>query len=233
MSSEPQTAYRYAVYAVPAHDTALWELGRRWLGRCAEDDTPLAFAADGSPPPHGWDTWVREPRRYGWHATLKAPFRLREGIVVDDLRASLRALSSHWGALATLPLQVTRLDHFLALCPAEAHVGQALAQACVLELNALADPLSADELARRRGKTALSAREDELLRRWGYPYVMERFRFHYSLTGSLRDLAPPLQHAIHQAASQRFDGLAPQSLGSIALFVEPGPGTNFRLLERF
>jgi len=43
---------------------------------------------------------------------------------------------------------------------------------------------AAAELARRR-TLRLTAEQDAMLARWGYPYVLEDFRFHMTLTGSL------------------------------------------------
>ena len=42
------------------------------------------FAPEGRPP-DSWRSMTSEPRRYGFHATLKAPFRLRIDLDVADL----------------------------------------------------------------------------------------------------------------------------------------------------
>ena len=52
--------------------------------------------------------------------------------------------------------------------------------------------LTEDEIARRR-PDQLSPRQRELLDLWGYPQVMEEFRFHLTLTDRLPDPAPVLQ----------------------------------------
>ena len=46
----------------------------------------------GSPPPP-WEELTREPRRYGFHATLKAPFRLLPPFTEADLVAELDRFS--------------------------------------------------------------------------------------------------------------------------------------------
>ena len=43
-------------------------------------------------------------------------------------------------------------------------------------------PASDAELARRRA-SGLSPNQEAMLTRWGYPYVMQDFRFHVTLTG--------------------------------------------------
>ena len=40
------------------------------------------------------------------------------------------------------------------------------------------------DLARHR-KANLTAAQDDLLQTWGYPYVMDEFRFHITLTGRI------------------------------------------------
>ena len=52
------------------------------------------------------------------------------------------------------------------------------------ELDDFRAPPSEPELARRR-KANLSATQEALLTQWGYPYVMEEFRFHITLSGRL------------------------------------------------
>jgi hypothetical protein len=56
---------------------------------------------------------------------------------------------------------------------------------CALEIcRASALPLTEEELTRRR-KAELTPEQDKLLVDWGYPWVLDEFNFHFSLTGSL------------------------------------------------
>jgi hypothetical protein len=59
-----------------------------------------------------------------------------------------------------------------------------LAAATVAAFDPFRAPLTPTELARRR-VPGLTAKQEALLLRWGYPYVMEAFRFHITLTGNL------------------------------------------------
>ena len=52
-----------------------------------------------------------------------------------------------------------------------------------------ARPPGAAELERRR-KAGLSAAQEKMLLRWGYPYVLDEFRFHLTLTGRLQPEGP-------------------------------------------
>ncbi len=71
------TAARYAVYWAPEPATELARFGARWLGRDAETGQRTTALAAGLP--LSWERATEEARLYGFHATLKPPFRLREG----------------------------------------------------------------------------------------------------------------------------------------------------------
>ena len=101
----------------------------------------------------------------------------------------------------------------------------------MVQLNDYAVPLGPEELIRRRS-AGLSSHEDALLLRWGYPYVLDRFRFHCSLTGSLAKASPQELSALTQAAHQHFDHLPLCVFDSLAIFAEPTQGADFVLLEQ-
>ena len=223
-------AYRYAVYYAPRPNSAWWQAGSQWLGRCAARHTLLPQPEVAHVPPQALQRLTAAPRRYGWHATLKAPFALAAGVTPAQLRDALRALARELKPFDMPRLQVTRLDDFLALVPQGDHRAiDAVAAACVTQLLPLAAPLSPAELQRRRA-AGLSPEEDALLLRWGYPFVLERFRFHLSLTGPLQHEAPALVHALQHAAQQHFDPLPPCRFDTLALFAEPTPGADFVLV---
>jgi len=146
---------------------------------------------------------------------------------VHTLAGSLRAFDMP-------PMQVERIDDFLALVPMAGHAAnsdlQAVAAACATQLQPLAAPLSAQALARRRA-AGLTPRQDELLQQWGYPFVLEEFRFHLSLTGPLAGADADTVALVLDAAEQFFADLPPLRFNSLALFAEPTPGADFVLLD--
>jgi hypothetical protein len=232
MAFEPtSTPYRCAVYFVPAPESLWWHAGSTWLGRCAAsgDRTP-ALDIDGV------DSLVleactAEPRRYGWHATLKAPFILAADQTMDTLCARVREVAASFQAFDLPALRVSAQGDFLALRP----VGDvtrihAVAAACVTRLQALSAPLSAAELSRRR-LAPLTPEQDRLLLEWGYPWVLSHFQFHMSLTGRLNALRPAERAALMQAAQVHFESLPVCRFSHLALFTESLPGSDFKLLE--
>lgn len=220
---------RYAVYFAPREGATLADLGARWLGR-DESGAPVApLDAPGLPAPRA--ALVRDAARYGFHATLKAPFRLAEGVVGADLDHAVAALARARRSPSSLRLGVASLGGFVALSPsASAPEVEALAAACVIELDGLRAPLTAGEAA-RRGGAGLDAVEAANLVRWGYPYVLSRFRFHMTLTTRLSPTeAAQAVEALSAAFAPALD--APVAVEDLCLFGDPGGGAPLRLLRR-
>lgn len=228
MKTEPK---RYAIYFAPLPDTQAWARGSQWLGRCAAQQLPLTAPVSLGLSADDFARLTQAPRRYGWHATLKAPFALAPGVSLSDLRCRLRALATSLPAFDLPPLVVQRLDDFLALVPNEEDPRiRQVADACVRELQALAAPLSPAQIQRRRA-AQLSAAQDALMLRWGYPYVFDEFRWHCSLTGNLRGESDATVQAVEDAARAWFAPVAMQRMASLALFAESAEGADFVLIE--
>lgn len=191
---------RYAIYFVPGADTALYRFGASVLGYdCYTGrDTALIEGIDFP----SWTEVVREPRVYGFHATLKAPFRLANGFNEADLAHALLAFAADHPAVLLGELAVRELGSFIALVPKSPRpLLDRLAQACVREFDRFRAALTTQERERRLAAD-LSARQIENLDRWGYPYVFEDFRFHMTLTGSL---APPERQRVLQFLCDKFE----------------------------
>lgn len=231
MNSEQLLPYRCAVYFVPEVHSDWWQAGSQWLGRCAASGATYAPPDMPGLEPAQWRALTADPRRYGWHATLKAPFTLANGQSLAALRSAMQALASQWPAFDLPPLRVSDHGGFLALRP-QGDVTQlnAMAAACVQQLHPLAQPLPDAELARRR-QAPLTPEQDRLLLAWGYPWVLDHFQFHLSLTGPLGTSPPEVKAALFQAAQARFETLPVCRFGQMALFIEPRRGADFELVE--
>lgn len=213
---------RAALYWAPAPDDPLWGLGCRWLGRDA-----AAGLACTQPALPNIAALTEAPRQYGFHATLRPPMRVRGGLAAFS-RAAGRVAQSVT-AFALPPLELAELDGFLALRESAPCPGlRQLADASVALTDELRLPAAEEELQRRRA-AGLSPRQDALLQRWGYPYVMEEWFFHLTLT---RRLAPAERAAMRDAAGVFFaDALTiPRRVEDICVFVQDGG--DFRVMER-
>jgi putative phosphonate metabolism protein len=224
---------RYAVYFAPPAKSGLWALAQRWLGRDCERDDLL------EPPP--LDGWTREeiaavtesPRRYGFHATLKAPFRLAPDLSIRDLNDKLAGFAAGREAFVAPPLKVSAIGPFLALTLSQPARGmQALADAAVRELDSLRAPPSGPELERRLGK-GLTPRQEDFVHRWGYPYVFEEFRFHMTLTGPIREAERRERLQSQLAALFRPELGSPVPVGEICLYNQENSERPFLLVDRF
>ncbi|MCT8162015.1 DUF1045 domain-containing protein [Pseudoruegeria sp. SHC-113] len=174
---------RYAIYYTPPPGP-LAEFGAAWLGW-----DPRRGAAVPHPPTMGLPLPVarlsEQPRKYGFHGTLKPPFRLADGTREEDLRGALAEFAADHSPVWLDALKLARIGKFLALVPEGEQAGLAdLAARIVTEFDGFRAPPGEAELARRR-QASLSPAQEALLERWGYPYVMDEFRFHLTLTGPL------------------------------------------------
>ncbi|MEQ8710331.1 MAG: DUF1045 domain-containing protein [Rhodospirillales bacterium] len=227
----PAPHYRYAIYWAPARGTPLDRFGTQWLGCDA------TTGRRATPPPvdgitrETIDGMTVEPRRYGFHGTLKSPFRLQHGVSEEDLFHAVDIFSRGQAAIQIESFSINTIGRFIAFSPDSGKPALSrLAAACVTELDHLRAPLTDNELARRR-KRPLTRHQEDLLTHWGYPYVMEEFRFHLTLTDALTDdLRTGLAESLTRAAGP---ALGPACIDDIAVFAEPEPGAPFRLIRRF
>jgi len=176
---------RYAVYAAP-QPGPLADFTASWLGW-----DPVAGAQRDHPEIEGLPRPVAEltatPRKYGFHGTLKPPFRLAGGTSRESLEADVAALADRLAPVELEGLHLSRIGRFLALTPQGGTAAlERLAAEVVTGLDRHRAPASEAELARRRSAGLTPAQEAHLAR-WGYPYLMDEFRFHFTLTGKLED----------------------------------------------
>ena len=218
---------RVAIYYAPLPDDPLTAAGYR----LARPRSRHQRAGCRSPTMHGIAEITAEPRRYGFHATLKPPMRLARG----RLDRIAWPPSAPWppdiAPFDLPPLAVADLRGFLALretspCPPL----QALADACVEQLDAFRAPPSEAELARRR-KAGLTAEQDAMLVRWGYPYVFGTWFFHMTLT---RRLSEAEKAVFLPAAEARFAPAlaAGRVVSDVCVFTQATPDAAFTIAER-
>jgi len=217
---------RYAVYFTPRDTALLARLGARWLGRDAHDGKALQQPPIERVDPESFAAATAAARRYGFHGTLKAPIRLKAGETAARFLAATQALAATLVPVTIPALEVARLGGFLALVPTgPVPALDALAQRVVEALDGFRAPPEESELARRR-HSRLTPRQDELLARFGYPYVLDEFRFHMTLTDAVDD---GLAAALRPAAEAFFAPVLgrPVVVDALAVFVEPAAAAPF------
>jgi putative phosphonate metabolism protein len=222
---------RYAIYYTPAADDALTRRAAAWLGRDAFTGEPLARPRMPGLEGLDLDALTEDPRGYGFHATLKAPFELSPEIGEDALLQFAERFAARQAPFHA-EIFPAALGRFLAFRLAGPSPGvQALHEACVRDFDPFRAPLTAADLARRR-KASLTPEQDAKLLAWGYPYVFDDFRFHMTLTGSLRD--PAVTERLLAALKTHFADVSGQHrFGGVGVFGQEDRTAPFHVLARF
>jgi putative phosphonate metabolism protein len=176
---------RYAIYYAPESGSALDRFGAHLLGYDAYSGKELPFPDDMARAVPDWRQLTQDPRKYGFHATLKAPISLADGKTETELLAACAGFAETRRPIPIITPVVNAISDFIAIVPAERSAElEALAADCVGDFDPFRAPLTAEDRA-RRNPSKLSPQQCDYLDRWGYPYVMEEFRFHMTLTGRL------------------------------------------------
>ena len=223
---------RYAIYFAPPPGSELEAFGRRWLGRDhVTGDLVESEAIDGLSGDHQ-QRITKSARHYGFHATLKAPFALREGYTGDELHKAAEQFALRRKIFEAPPLKLSSLSRWIALTlSTPSPEMDALAEDCVRDFEPFRAPLSDHDIERRR-KNGLTPRQDGQLLAFGYPHIFEDFHFHMTLAGPLelpekdkildllRDRAAPLENH-------------PLLVDAIAIYEQPDRDQPFTQTARF
>lgn len=217
---------RVALYYAPPIDDPLHDAGSVWLGRDAESNAPRR-----QPDLPDLAAITADARGYGFHATLKAPMRLAEGVSWHRFVAEVEAMAEGIRPFDLPRLSVQDLNGFLAIRDAEPSPAlQGYADLCVAAVDHLRAPPTEAELARRRRKP-LPPVQDALLMRWGYIYVFGEFMFHMTLS---RRLSAEEKSIYMPAAAEHFAPALsrPRRVTDIALFTQAAPEAPFTIAQR-
>lgn len=217
---------RFGIYVVP--EGAFFGAASAWLGWDCLAGQAIAHPKVGGLPATPAEL-TETPRKYGFHGTIKPPFVLAEGQTAEALDEAALAFCAGQPPVTIPQLTVRPIGTFVAIVPTDPSADLAtLAAATVEGLDAFRAPPSDTELARRR-KAGLTARQEELLQAWGYPYVMDEFRFHLTLTGRTEDPAD-----IASALQTHFADVVPTPfvINSLCLMGEDAAG-KFHLIRRY
>jgi putative phosphonate metabolism protein len=228
MSSYP----RYAIYFAPAPAGDLDRFGAELLGYDAFTGQELPFPQGAMQMAADWRELTSDPRKYGFHATLKAPFSLVEGKTEAELLAACAAFAAIPRAIPHFRPVVGSISGFIAVIPAKPPQQLLqLAADCVSEFDGFRAPLTEADRA-RRNPSQLTAAQREHLDRWGYPYVMEEFRFHMTLTGRL---GSERREPILAMLRNRFasTGIETLTVDRIAVFRQANASSRFQVVGQW
>jgi putative phosphonate metabolism protein len=223
---------RYAIYYTPARDSVLDRFAAQLLGYDAWTGEELAFPDFVTQATPDWPHLTQDPRKYGFHATLKAPMPLALSATERELLAACAAFADQPRTIPVITPIVNVISGFIAVVPSE-RCGELerLAADCVRDFDRFRAPLTPEDRA-RRNPSALTPRQAELLDLWGYPYVMEQFRFHMTLTGRLDAVR---RRPVLAMLQQRFSDIdiARLPIDRIALFRQDNPHARFHVVSQW
>ncbi len=218
---------RFAVYYSPSQMSLLHELGASWLGYNAFNGSAVEQPGEGL-----LTGKTEQPRHYGFHATLKAPFHLKSGTTFKDLQSSVAVTARQSSTVVVPSLVLSDTDGFLALVAEHQRDDLvALAVSCVKGLDHLRREMDEMEFKRRQS-SELTARQKKNFSQWGYPHVFEDFRFHITLT---RRLSNAEMTEVSKLAEEHFAEVLhqPLDISALTIFIEAGPGVRFRVADVF
>lgn len=219
---------RYAICFTPPASDPLSLVAANWLGR-------NVYSGDMLEPPAVRGLGIHEiafhtavPRRYGFHGVLKAPFHLSGDMSESQLLRDLMRFAGTFAPFQISRLEIARLGSFYSLMPsAPCEQIQYLASAIVQEFDRYRAPLSEADIE-RSDPDGLSAAQFANLHRWGNPYVMDEFRFHMPVTGSINAIDMPRIEAALRTIFERVLK-EPVMVSNVALMIEEGTGGPFRV----
>jgi putative phosphonate metabolism protein len=222
---------RYAVYFVPAAQSALYRFGASVLGYDCYTGSDVGFPTPLHTEQSAWREVTAEPRRYGFHATLKAPFHLSEGADEAALVEEFHVFCRSTAVAAAFTPTLAVLEGFVAIVPAapEPTVDR-LAAACVTAFDRFRAPPGAQDRASRVA-AGLSERQVRNLDRWGYPYVFEEFRLHLTLTGRLGADRQASVLSFLRDGFAAADGAGPLPIDRIALLRQDRRDCRFTVIR--
>lgn len=226
-------ASRIALYYAPTASSAWWRAGCEWLGRDAETGRSIVTPEEPAIATLGQTVaaLTGSPRRYGWHGTLVAPFHTAEGVTPQQVLSEAREWTSHITRFDA-PLSAVEMGRFVALRTTRADDDESIrrvAASALYALNSLRARPSAED-AERRLASGLTGRQQTLLHEWGYPYVLDEFRFHMTLSDALDSAS--VRAAIVSLWQTRAETLGALPFHGAALFVQPHAGAPFTLWQR-
>jgi putative phosphonate metabolism protein len=223
---------RFAIYFVPAPESALYRFGAAVLGYDCYSGQAIARPPDLGLSAADWEDLTREPRTYGFHATLKAPFWLAGAFDQAELIKEVRGLAASLSPAPPIEPLVGEIAGFIAIVPRAASLAlEKLAARCVTALDRLRLPLTPQERERRLAG-GLSDRQIALLDSFGYPYVLEEFRFHMTLTGRIASDRRAVVHALLRDAFARAVGSEPMPIDRLAVLRQDHPQARFRVIDQ-
>ncbi len=222
---------RYAIYYVPPESDHLTKFAASWFGWDVYQGIRVNYS-ELSNLNYDIKEITKKPCKYGLHGTLKAPFSLAKDRTIDELRLSLSRLSSSIKKFEIPFISLRKISGFIAIVPTTQNKKlNFLAKKCLQELDCFREVESLEILNKRRSVELSSSMKQNLLK-WGYPYVLNDFQFHLTMTSKL---APKVSENVFSVLSSELSSVlnSPLVISKICLFGESKIHGKFKVIEEF
>ena len=224
---------RCAIFYVPPKDSDLAVFGREFLGVDIETGDSVEQATVKGLEAGKLKNLTAQSKFYGFHGTLKPPFRLAPNASLENLLKATKIFAAGMSPIETPTLEIAVIGKFLALSPVASSVElENIASQCVRTLEAYRKRQTDKEMAQYR-QSKLTVHQEQMLDNWGHPYVLEEFRFHMTLTDRIDD--DDERASIQDTLSKHIEPLLGKAIpiSDITICTQPKTDTFMRVVERF
>ena len=179
---------RVAIYFLPKKNSSLENFGKNLLGRDINKKKKISltrrqkyFISRGFTFFDELKDYCEQPAKYGFHATLKAPFRLKRNVKTKNFYDVISHIAAQHSRFKIQGLKIVYSKKFTFITsrkPNKLLIN--LENDLVKHLDTFRAELNKKEI-KKRIPDSLTFKQNKYLKEWGYPFVFDQFKFHMTL----------------------------------------------------
>ena len=179
---------RVAIYFLPKKNSSLENFGKNLLGRDINKKRKISltrrqkyFINRGFTYFDELKDYCEQPAKYGFHATLKAPFRLKRNVKTKNFYDVISHIAAQHSRFKIKGLKIVYSKKFTFITsrkPNKLLIN--LENDLVKHLDTFRAELNKTEI-KKRIPDSLTFKQNKYLKEWGYPFVFDQFKFHMTL----------------------------------------------------
>ena len=179
---------RVAIYFLPKKNSSLENFGKNLLGRDINKKKKISltrrqkyFINRGFMYFDELKDYCEQPAKYGFHATLKAPFRLKRNVKTKNFYDVISHIAAQHSRFKIKGLKIVYSKKFTFITsrkPNKLLIN--LENDLVKHLDTFRAELNKTEI-KKRIPDSLTFKQNKYLKEWGYPFVLDQFKFHMTL----------------------------------------------------
>ena len=179
---------RVAIYFLPKKNSSLENFGKNLLGRDINKKKKISltrrqkyFINRGFTYFDELKDYFEQPAKYGFHATLKAPFRLKRNVKTKNFYDVISHIAAQHSRFKIKGLKIVYSKKFTFITSRKPNkLLRNLENDLVKHLDTFRAELNKTEI-KKRIPDSLTFKQNKYLKEWGYPFVFDQFKFHMTL----------------------------------------------------